>query len=85
MTKTTQTISGWSWATLSEFNIAKSETDDALGYPKELPGFVTLSSIDAFENLDTDDSVLFYYLGYDDQLLDILGEPSTFDINIYIP
>lgn len=72
-----QSINGYTYTTELKAIAAQKQCDDFYGIPKT-PTDITQHWIGYnFAELNTPQ---FYYITYDDSLLDILGQPSEFEL-----
>jgi len=76
-------IKGWKFKTLLEFNLQRASVDVYLGLP--IAGMLTQTSMEAKENYDEFGGLLFYYIGFNTQIVPYMPDPIFFDVNLEIP
>lgn len=77
-------ITGWSFATLENFEDANNDCDTYFGFPQD-PEMTTQTSMSVLENIDSTETLLFYYVGWHPQLEEVLGAPSVFNVWVEYP
>lgn len=67
-------IKGYRWNTIDDANLVMSQLNLFYGLPK--PNGVSKFSSDSYFEING-----LYYIGYDEMLLPVLGEPNEYEIN----
>jgi hypothetical protein len=83
MATTTKRITGWQFADLDAFSAALSSLNESLGIPVS-PIAATQTAMIEQPNIK-DDVITFYYTGYNPQFVSVLGDPSSFTIDVEVP
>lgn len=66
-------IKGYRWDTINDANLAMSQLNAFYNLPK--PNSVSKFSSDSYFEING-----LYYIGYDEMLIPVLGEPTIFDV-----
>lgn len=74
----TQNINGYKWLTIEAFNDDNAICDAFFG----LPMGNTTTTMDAKISYTDQEGIDFYYVGCQEQLTEVLGAPSNFDIKL---